>query len=258
MSEYRALKGSKVIATAQRLERRVRERFPDASLAQVAAEVAQVAREAETTVEEIDRPIYWPRALVALFVILLLGTLVAAGFNLELSEDVFRIDEFLPLAEAALNDLVLLGAALFFLLSVETRVKRRRALRALDELRALAHVVDMHQLTKDPERLLHRGPPTASSPEPRFASAFELGRYLDYCSELLSILGKIAALYAQTLDDAVLLETVNEIETLSTGLSRKVWQKIMILEGRRGFDPEGWEGAGSVDGNARSTLVDET
>ena len=30
-------------------------------------------------------------------------------------------------------------------------------------------------------------------------------------------------------DDAVALAAVNEIENLTTGLSRKIWQKIMIL-----------------------------
>jgi len=37
---------------------------------------------------------------------------------------------------------------------------------------------------------------------------FELGRYLDYCSEMLSLTGKVAALYAQDLDDPVVVEAV--------------------------------------------------
>jgi poly-beta-hydroxyalkanoate depolymerase len=60
-------------------------------------------------------------------------------------------------------------------------------------------------------------------------SAYELTRYLDYCSEMLSLAGKVAALYAQNFPDAVVLAAVNEVETLTTGLSRKIWQKIMIL-----------------------------
>ena len=61
-------------------------------------------------------------------------------------------------------------------------------------------------------------------------TAFELGRYLDYCSEMLSLTGKVAALYAQDLDDPVVVEAVNDIEMLATNLSRKVWQKIAILQ----------------------------
>lgn len=60
-------------------------------------------------------------------------------------------------------------------------------------------------------------------------SDFELSRYLDYCSELLSLTGKVAALYVQDFQDPVVLAAVNEIEELTTGLSRKIWQKLMVL-----------------------------
>jgi hypothetical protein len=54
----------------------------------------------------------------------------------------------------------------------------------------------MHQLTKDPERLLATHQDTASSPQ-RTMTRAELWRYLDYCSELLSLTGKIGALFVQ-------------------------------------------------------------
>jgi hypothetical protein len=60
-------------------------------------------------------------------------------------------------------------------------------------------------------------------------SRFEVSRYLDYCSEMLSLTGKIAALYIQEFDDDVALAAVNEVENLTTGLSRKIWQKLMIV-----------------------------
>ena len=67
--------------------------------------------------------------------------------------------------DAVVNELILLGVAIFFLSSLETRLKRRRALDALHGLRSLAHIVDMHQLTKDPSRLLALGSATPSSPK---------------------------------------------------------------------------------------------
>ena len=57
----------------------------------------------------------------------------------------------------------------------------------------------------------------------------ELGRYLDYCSEMLSVTSKIAALFVERFDDPVTLAAVNEIESLTAGLSRKIWQKISML-----------------------------
>jgi hypothetical protein len=113
-------------------------------------------------------------------------------------------------------------------LTLEKRIKRSRALKDLHELRSLAHVVDMHQLTKDPDRVLVQRRSTASSPQ-HALSAYDLGRYLDYCSELLAVVGKLAALYVQNFDDSVVLSSVDEIESLTNGLSRKVWQKVMIL-----------------------------
>ena len=61
----------------------------------------------------------------------------------------------------------------------------------------------------------------------------DLESYLDYCSEMLSIVSKLAALYAQNLDDAVVLSAVDEVEGLASRLSSKIWQKIIIL-GRSG------------------------
>jgi hypothetical protein len=114
------------------------------------------------------------------------------------------------------------------MVTIETRIKKNRASGLLNDLRVIAHVIDMHQLTKDPVMLLSDSKFTKNSPK-RKLSKFELQRYLDYCSEALSLIGKVAALYAQSLPNEVVVRTVNEIEVLSTGFSRKIWQKLIIL-----------------------------
>ena len=48
-----------------------------------------------------------------------------------------------------------------------------------------------------------------SSPE-RLLTGTQLGRYLDYCSELLSLTSKLAALYAQNLPDPVVIDALSE------------------------------------------------
>ena len=60
-------------------------------------------------------------------------------------------------------------------------------------------------------------------------SPVELSRYLDSCSEMLSIISKIGAVYVQSCPDPETLRSVDEIDDLTMGLSQKVWQKIMIL-----------------------------
>ena len=121
------------------------------------------------------------------------------------------------------------GIAIFFLSTIESRWKRHQALEHLHELRTIVHVIDMHQLTKDPDYYRHDTVDTAHSPK-RELTLPELMRYLDYCSELLSLTSKIAALYIQKFSDSVVLAAVSDVENLCDGLSRKVWQKMNIAE----------------------------
>jgi hypothetical protein len=225
---YRQLDDARIIETLERLGDRIRERFPGSSLSRVSEELLSVAREAASQVAYLQRP-NWPiRIGVALAIVAMLGLVATAVARMRIDGAAAEWPDFVQGIEAAINDVVFLGIAIFFLLTIETRIKRRRALRALHELRSIAHVVDMHQLTKDPEQLLSNPPATASSPV-RTMSRIELGRYLDYCTELLSVTSKIAALFIERFDDPVTLAAVNEIESLTSGLSRKIWQKITLL-----------------------------
>jgi hypothetical protein len=226
---YRSLDAERIVTTARTLVRRVEERFPGSGLSRVAGEVLAVAEQAAETSRWLGRPNVPIRSAVVACVVILVGVAVTAVLQLEVELAVRDVSELFQGLEAAINDAVFVAIAIFFLASWESRIKRRRALRALHELRSLAHVVDMHQLTKDPERLVAGGPDTPSSPE-RTMSPFELTRYLDYCTELLALVAKVGALYVQRFEDPATLSAVNDIENLCSGLSRKIWQKIMILD----------------------------
>ena len=221
-----------VTSTATLLRRRVEERFPGSGLAKVAVELESVAQHTRERAEWIARPILSVRVVVGVLILVIAAGLLATLSTLHTPRERVEIFQFIQLLESGINDVVLVGAGIFFLLTIETRLKRRRALAALRELRAIAHIIDMHQLTKDPEWVMgkHEGEDQQTGVlPPREMTRFELSRYLDYCSELLSITGKIAALYIQDFDDDGALAAVNEIEDLTTGLSRKIWQKLMIL-----------------------------
>ena len=227
-SSYTTLNAARIAETVERLEQRVRERFPNASLVGVAHELAQVARIAMTEASDFERPIWPIRTTSSALIVGLLALVIVVLTNVSWSSPIDDTGEFVQTLESAVNDVIFVGLAVFFLAGWESRIKRARALAAIHKLRSLAHVVDMHQLTKDPEALLNPKP-TPSSPE-RTMTRFELVRYLDYCSELLSLTSKVAALYVQHLPDAQVQASVNEVVTLTTGLSSKVWQKIMILD----------------------------
>jgi hypothetical protein len=226
---YQSLDPEKLLVTVRRLHRRIAERFPGRGLAAVCGELVGLAEKARGATDRLTRPMLALRiASVALVVVIVAG-LALTIFTLSTPEEGFTLPDFIQTLEAGINDLVLIGLGVYFLGSLERRLKRRRALAAVSELRSIAHIIDMHQLTKDPQHLLYAIRDTPASPERAFDRT-SLSRYLDYCSEMLSLTGKIAAVYAQRFDDAVVLASVNEVENLATGLSRKIWQKLVILE----------------------------
>ena len=225
---YLVLDGAHIVATARRLEQRIGYRFPAAGLRGVAGQLLTAAQAATTRAPALRHPLLALRAGAAALGVLLVAGVLTVVSSLRLDTRIVTISELVQTLESAVNDVVFVGIAIWFLSTLEGRVKRRHALAALHELRSLAHVVDMHQLTKDPEQADERLPDTASSPK-RVLSRPELSRYLDYCSEILAVTGKVAALYAQHLQDPVVLDAVNDVESLTTGISRKIWQKISII-----------------------------
>ena len=231
---FRELDASHIVATAERLRDRIRERFPAANLVRVADELVLAAKAHAVRSARIRRPNVALRLLgvFALAAAIALLVLAVETVHPQLG-DHWPLPDLMQAVESALGSIVFLGAAFAFVWTLDTRRRRRLCLDALHEMRAMAHIVDMHQLTKDPDRALRPGPDTASSPE-RSLDCFELARYLDYCSEMLSLIGKVAALWVQGFPDAGALQAVDDIEDLTTSLSRKIWQKITILE------PAGW------------------
>jgi len=229
IARYRQLDQAQIGQTLRRLRDRIAERFPESGLANVAAELVSLSDEAFACVAYVRRPNWGIRVAVGVVIAAMSAIVGLGALSIRVSGQINSLSELVQMLDASINDIVFLGIAIFFLVTLEARIKRRKALGSLYQLRSVVHIVDMHQLTKDPERLMSPQPDTSSSPE-RSMSAPELGRYLDYCSEMLSLTSKIAASFVQTFNDPIVLSTVNEIETLTTGLSGKIWQKITLLE----------------------------
>lgn len=226
---YTTLDPDKIIKTADILESRVAERFPNASLVGVASELKAIATDAKARAEKLSKPIKWLRA--ATFASVFLGIMVFFFIGTFLNFDRIATGafDFVQGIEATINAVVLAGLGFITIAKSEERIKRRKVLDGLHGLRSVIHIIDMHQLTKDPVSLRTGFRPTPSSPE-RKLKPNELVRYLDYCSEMLSLTGKISALYAQAVPDTEVVNAVNDVEALGGNLSRKVWQKIMLIE----------------------------
>lgn len=227
-AKFRQLNPDKIIETVQALQHRVEERFPGSGLGKVVAELLDVARETVARTQWIQKP-HLPLRFVAGFLSLFI---IAVVIGIVVNIRKFQLDDFVNTMQgldSAIGSVVFIGAAILFFVSWENRIKRSRALKALHELRALAHIIDMHQLTKDPESYFGQGQALSASTR-RSMSPFELNRYLDYCSDALAVISKIAALYVQGFQDPVLLNAVDDVEDLTAGFSRKIWQKITILD----------------------------
>ena len=225
--KYNSLNPDRIIATLAQLKDRIGERFPRSGLYQVCDELMEMTKKTSARAANISRPKLWFRGRLA---ILAAAGAVGAIFighwmlGLRSSDELAGTMQGL---EAAVNLVIIIGAAGVFLVTLEARWKRQHSLSALNEFRSLAHVIDMHQLTKDPSAL--GGPRTSSSPQ-RAMTRYELVRYLSYCSELLSLSSKAAAVYADNIHDSAVIDAVGDIERLTTNLSQKIWQKITLVE----------------------------
>lgn len=226
------LEQAELIKTATRLGQRIRSRFPDAHLNEVASQLQALTEQHAVRSKSIRRPNWGLRLASATLLAAGLGTLFLLFASVRFRHDGdWQIGEAMQALEAGVSMLFFLGAGAVLASSLELRTKRRRCLEALHELRAIAHLVDLHQLTKLP--IDGDGTDPAGDPAEATLTTPRLILYLDFCSEMLALIGKVAALYVQEFPDEKATAGVDDIEDLTTGLSRKIWQKIMVLAGPR-------------------------
>ncbi len=227
-AKFRRLDAEKIVETVDELNQRIGERFPGSGLSKVVAELLDVSRETVQRTQWIQRPNIPLRGIAAVLIVAIIALILLVLTHIKK----FQLDDFtnsMQGIDSSISSVVFTGAAILFCVSWENRIKRRRALKALHELRALAHIIDMHQLTKDPESYFNPKHHHTGHFK-RSMTPFELTRYLDYCSDALACISKIAALYVQGFEDPALLDAVDDVEDLTAGFSRKIWQKITIIE----------------------------
>jgi xanthosine utilization system XapX-like protein len=147
MADYLRLDGDLILATVDRLRQRVEQRFPDSGLSRVAQQLCRVASQARERSISLPKPIPALRAAVFALVALILAGLVATFLSLRAPAEPLTLLDFLDVLESGINDVVFVGAGIFFLVTIETRIKRHRALPAINELRAIAHIIDMQSRT---------------------------------------------------------------------------------------------------------------
>lgn len=218
-----------IIAACERLHRRIEARFPGSGLSRVGGDLVKTAEATEARTRALARPYYLTRSFSAVPVALVTGLIGYGASRIDWNTAFAGADvtNMLEGLDALVSLLVLIAGAIWFVLSMEARRKRRHVLDGLFELRSIAHVIDMHQLTKYPsaERRLAR---TKVSIDQALSDP-QLARYLDYCTEMLALIAKLAAVHAAESQGPEVTAAIGDVEDLTSDLGRRIWQKIQLI-----------------------------
>jgi hypothetical protein len=218
IGERHRLDPGKIIETADHLTRRVSEKLPDSALAGLAAELAQVARQTEDRAHKARQPIL---AIRIASVLAVCGTLVGVWYlarHIHARWEFGTITEVFEATDAGFNLLVILAGALWSFVTLEARLKRRKALGSIEELRDFIHVIDITQLYYTPDLY---NPNPANSPT---SLTFDY-TYLLFCTEMLGLLSNLAPLYARGAAGDSILRAVSDVEMLAIATTAKLLSK---------------------------------
>lgn len=242
--------GAKGLAdAAATLERRIRDRFPTSSLLHNASWLRVLVSLAPAETAAYRRRFVLLRLLFLLFAVLAVGIFGFGIYRLNLDYKPDSVVELAQLIESGINDVIFLSLGAYFLFRLEPWIKRHRMLLFLGKLRDLVHVTQLLQMNKDPERVVRpvslqlassvgagtipSGPARAESraqdPPGAENSAFLMGRYLDYCLDMLTLISAVAAFVGRDVTDKLIRDGIWEIEELCSSISAKISNKTLML-----------------------------
>jgi hypothetical protein len=142
---------ARIIETAKNLAQRIGEKVPGSSLSNLAVVLAGIARATDQRARQASRPILGIRLASATAIGLGLLALWYLVDHIHARWEFGTITELFEATDAGFNLLVILAGALWFLITLEARLKRKRALGSIEELREFIHVIDLTQLYYTPE-----------------------------------------------------------------------------------------------------------
>ena len=116
---YKELKIARISSTIEKLAARIDDRFPGSGISGVCKELHQCAQDIELKIQFIAEPNRWIRSAVMLVVAVFIFTLIYTFSLVEWEFHKPSLAEMIQVTEALVNDVILVGAALFFLFSIE-------------------------------------------------------------------------------------------------------------------------------------------
>ncbi|MEL6871398.1 MAG: hypothetical protein AAFO62_01105 [Pseudomonadota bacterium] len=125
---YRVLDSERILSTLIVLEQRIGDRFPTSNLRNVCSELVAIARNTQARVTEIGQPNVLMRAISIAIVVIGVALIVYLASIIDYKRETENLFGVLGGIEALLNTIVLMGAGIFFVATIEGRWKRQQAL----------------------------------------------------------------------------------------------------------------------------------
>lgn len=220
---------SRIVETAENLARAIDERLPGSNLSGLGHELVQIAHGSEERADRARQPIYAVRAASLASIAASAALLAVIGLHVHTRWEFATITEVFEATDAGFNLIAILAGALWFFGSFEARIKRRRVLESIEELREFIHVIDVTQLYYTPDLYRPDAEPTLG------------GRKLDYtyllfCTQMLAVIGNLAPLYARGATGDAVLRASSDVELLANSITVKLQAKAESV--RLGRPPE--------------------
>ena len=212
------LNPARIIETAENLARDIGEKLPVSSLAGLAVELAHIAHATVERTQQARRPIYAIRVLSFLAISTSLLGLCYLLDHIHARWEFGTIAEVFDATDAGFNLLVLLAGALWFLITIENRIKRKKALEFIEELREFIHVIDVTQLFYTP--LVYNSDPAAA----RTSVTFDYTYFL-FCTQMLAVISNLAPLYTRGAAGDSILRAASDVEMLANAITTKLLSK---------------------------------
>jgi hypothetical protein len=212
----------RIVETAENLARRVSTKFPDSNLAGLSVELAGIARATDQRAHRVRMPIYLIRVACGLVVLLALSGLVLLVRHIHTRWEFNTIADVFESADAGVNILIVFAGGLWFLITIEARFKRKRALAYMGELLEFIRLIDVTQLYFTPELYVSGGLPGGTTP--RFDYT-----YLLFCTEMLAVIGCLAPLYTRDNLDETVWRAASDVESLANSIEDRLLSKAQAI-----------------------------
>jgi hypothetical protein len=216
------LDSGKIVETATNLANDIGARLPGSTLAALADELKTTAVTADDRVRRAQEPMISIRLISVAAVVAVLLALWYLARHIHAKWEFATINEVFDGVHTGFELLVILAGAIWFCVTLETRLKRKAALAFIEDLREFIHVIDVTQLYYTPDLYGSR------VGDARTTRALD-ETYLLYCTQMLAVISNLAPLCSRGAPGDSVLRAASDVEMLAIAVSTKHMSKAEFV-----------------------------